>query len=83
METNGSWSFFAPKNRTHVYVGLALNMSAAEQFCVSQGGRLASICSQEEQDEVSNVAGIGWLGGKRKVGTKWEWLDDRTAKYGK
>ena len=31
-------------------------MSAAELFCVNKGGHLASVGSQEEQDELSEVA---------------------------
>ena len=77
VETNGNWSFFAPKNKTLLYKE-KLNASAAEEFCVNQGGHLASVGSEEDQKELDKVAGRKpvWLGGRRKEGgDEWEWLD--------
>ena len=59
VETEGSWHFFAPNNKTHLY-DEKMNMSAAELFCVDQGGHLASVGSQEEQDELKKVS-EGWI----------------------
>ena len=60
-------------------------MSAAEQVCETQGGQLATVGSQWEQDElVRLVGGIAdvWLGGRRKAGgNEWEWLDGRPWTY--
>ena len=84
VETNGNWSFFAPKYETRLYKD-CLDMSGAEQFCVNQGGHLASVGSQWENDEVVKVAGRGnyvWLGGRRRAGAdRWEWLDERGWSY--
>ena len=61
-----------------------MNASAAEEFCVNQGGHLASVGSEEEQDELEKVGGYNdvWLGGRRKTGKDdWEWLDGRPWGY--
>ena len=54
---------------------LDLKMKDAEDFCVSRGGHLASIGSQEDLDEIAEVAGgeFVWLGGTRiaMIGTGW------------
>ena len=79
VETKGNWSFLVPKNKTLLFKQ-RLNTSAAEQFCVNQGGHLASVGSQEGQDELKKVSEgwMVWLGGRRKVGGDgWEWLDSR------
>ena len=61
-----------------------MNHSAAEEYCVSQGGHLASVGSKTEQEEIEQV-GYGtnvWLGGRRvadKAG--WQWLDNRAWVY--
>ena len=84
VETTGNWSFFALENKTHLYKKW-LTMSAAEQFCINQGGHLASVGSQEEQDEVIKVdyRSIILIGGRRKAGEEegWEWLDGRPWTY--
>ena len=69
VEAKGNWSFIAPKNRTLLYKK-NLTAFAAKEFCVNQGGHLASVGSQEEQDELEKVAGdeLVWLGGRRKEG---------------
>ena len=89
VETNGNWSYFAPNNRTHLYE-TKMNMSAAELFCVDQGGHLVSVGSQEEQDDLVNVVeqvlpfDDVWLGGRRTLGgDAWEWLDGRPWSYQK
>ena len=67
----------------------------AESICVSEGGHLVSITSQEEQGKVSDAliahtnllergVTVFWLGGsdKEKEGD-WRWTDGRTWKYKK
>ena len=83
VETKGNWSFLDPTNRIFIYKE-KLNASAAEKFCVNQGGHLASVGSQKEQDEIEKVAGDEdvWLGGRRKErGEGWEWMDSRPWNY--
>ena len=60
----------------------------AEAFCISQGGHLASVTSQQEQDALTNwpndqVEDQGvWLGGRRKSSTgNWTWSDGRPWGY--
>ena len=61
---------------------LDLKMKDAEDFCVSRGGHLASIGSQEDLDEIAEVAGgeFVWLGGTR-VRDDWHWVDGRPWGY--
>ena len=55
VDTKGNWSFLDPTNRTFLYKK-NLTASAAEEFCVNQGGHLASVGSKEEHDELKRVA---------------------------
>ena len=82
VETKGNWSFFAPKNTAHLYKE-NLTASAAEEVCVDHEGHLASVGSQEEQGEIQRLAEDNevWMGGRRKTGDEWEWLDGRAWNY--
>ena len=51
VETKGNWSYFLPKNKTHLYK-MKMNQSAAEGFCAKQGGHLASVESVEKEDSM-------------------------------
>ena len=75
-QIEGEGSLKLQKNRLQLYK-MNLRMPDAEDFCVSRGGHLASVGSQEEQEEMREIAGGKvWLGGKRNLLTKdWHWLD--------
>ena len=63
VEAKGEWSFHN-FNAMHLpEIRLKLNVSAAEQFCINQGGHLASVGSQQEQEELVKVANMRpvWL----------------------
>ena len=68
METKGNWSYFAP-NINMTLSKEKLNASAAEEFCVKHGGHLASVGSQEENNELVGRNEV-WLGGRRKHSCK-------------
>ena len=77
VETNKKRGVFALKN-TKLLHKEKLTASAAEEFCVNQGGHLASVGSQEEENKLESFVGWNyvWLGGRRKEGGEgWEWLD--------
>ena len=84
VNSSGNWSYFAPNNKTLFYQK-NFNMSAAEDYCVSNGGHLASIGSQEENVDLLKAANGSfsiWLGGRRTTGKKgWEWLDGKEWTY--
>ena len=83
VDTKGNWIIFEP-NYNMTLSKEKLNASAAEEFCVNHGGHLASVGSQEEQDELKKVrdGNSVWLGGRRKDGGEgWEWLDGRPWSY--
>ena len=55
-----------------------------QEYCVSQGGHLASVGSEREFEQMKKVAGDYnvWLGGKRTAeGESWQWLDGRDWGY--
>ena len=81
-QIEGEGSLKLQKNRLQLYKK-ELSMQDAEDFCVGRGGHLASVGSQEEQDEIREVAeGKVWLGGKMNPTTKeWHWLDGREWEY--
>ena len=66
-------------------------MSAAEEVCIKQGGHLASVSSQEEQEELTGLIGLDysnlndvyhWLGGKKEKGSgEWHWLNGQQWRY--
>ena len=83
VETNGNWSFTSPGTRLK-YFDEKMNMTSAEEFCVKQGGHLASIGSQRRQEEIEKLArrNIVWLGAKRKTGEEaLNWLDGQKWDY--
>jgi hypothetical protein len=84
VHTEGNWSFMLQENRLQLYNDelKALSSPAAEQFCASRGGHLASVGSQGEQDQIEKAADGKWvwLGAEKKEGD-WHWLDNRTWEY--
>ena len=81
VQTKGGGRVRFQENRLELYP-LDLKMKDAEDFCVSRGGHLASIGSQEDLDEIAEVAGgeFVWLGGTR-VRDDWHWVDGRPWGY--
>ena len=87
VETADEWSF--SWNRTMQLHKKKLNMSDAEDFCISQGKHLASITTEEEEKEMEKLTTSGrfkttvWLGGKwNEVQQFWQWLDGRNWEFG-
>ena len=76
LQTKGRGSVRFQGNRLELYNLTLENMRDAEDFCVSRGGHLASVGSQEDQDEIAQVAEGEpvWLGGMR-IDDEWQWLD--------
>ena len=59
-------------------------LTAAEDFCKSQGGGLASVGSVEENEEVNTAReeNVIWLGGSKKAEDEvWQWLDSTQWTY--
>ena len=80
VETEGSWSFISPENKWQLYKK-NMSWSDAEDYCVREGGHLASVTSQREQDQITKVADGNrvWLGGRRKSREDaWQWSDGRS-----
>ena len=85
VQTEGNWSYRIKETGYQVYDRL-LSMPEAEKFCISQGGHLASVTSQAENNEIANAAsrhsGYVWLGAKRLgITDKMSWLDKREWQY--
>ena len=86
IHTEDKWTFQLHKNRFQVY-NIKLNISDAGDYCVQQGGHLASVESQQEQDEINQVLEGNsdttfWLGGLKKTGgERWQWTDGRQWVY--
>ena len=92
VQSEGEWSFNLNRFQLQKFeYGKGLQMSKAENVCVSQGGHLASVGSQREQDEIFKLIkkndqahqdwmlyDLLWLGGRKKAGEgEWEWLDGK------
>ena len=67
VETQSNWRFSSAGDPKHEK---KLKWASAEELCVHEGGHLASIGSQENQDEITrktdDVNQI-WVGGRRKI----------------
>ena len=90
------WLYSTQDKKMEFYPEEKLTFDRAEQFCVIRGGHLASVASEEENREVSNITsglkdgsgfwGLGapnkdvWLGGKNEDG-QWVWTDQTPWKY--
>ena len=63
-----------------------MNWSEAESVCQREGGHLASVTSEEENQLVKDVADdldhSVWLGGNKVLG-EWTWSDNSTWSYDK
>ena len=64
VQTKGGGRVRFQEKRLELYP-LDLKMKDAEDFCVSRGGHLASIGSQEDLDEIAEVAGGEFVGSVR------------------
>ena len=85
VQTRDSWTFKSAEKSFQFHKAL-MNWNEAENYCVSQRGHLASIASQEQNEEVLNVASkvhamYIWLGGKRKPFEEWFWSDNLTWSF--
>ena len=86
VQTKDEWSFSWDKPLQLYNKKMKLNMTEAENFCVSQGKHLASVTSIEEEKEVGKLMFFGvsnvWLGGKRmSTEDSWQWLDGRKWQF--
>ena len=81
VQTEGNWSYRLKGSGFQVY-DQELGMIAAEEFCIGEGGHLASVTSKKENSKIYNMTNYTyyWLGGKRS-GAKWKWLDGRDWNY--
>ena len=83
FQSQGNWSPISSEDRLQLS-GENLSWSDAENFCASQGGHLASVTSQSEQDEITKLANgnFVWLGRRRKsMVDPWQWSDGRQWGY--
>lgn len=46
----------------------------AENYCLSVGGHLATITSQEEQEFIQGAPGPNWIGARRNPYGGWDWV---------
>ena len=81
IKTQGNWSYGWQEQRLELYK-IKLNMSDAENVCVSLGGHLPSVESRDAQNEMSAMIHSNgnpvWLGGQKKPnGSGWEWMDSK------
>ena len=74
VQTNGKWTY-RRQEKLQLF-RMSLNMSAAEDFCMNQGGHLASVGTAEENEELNRAREENevWLGGNKKA-EDWQWLD--------
>ena len=61
------------------------NWEKAEEYCKKEGGHLASVQSQQENEEVSNFAGGRriWIGGSDQRNKVWKWTDGSAWQFTK
>ena len=78
VESEEEWSYMLQNTSYRMYRnGKSLNMLDAEDFCLTLDSHLASVVSEEEQDNIKQVATKLdiWLGGKERrmdmVGNGW------------
>lgn len=53
----------------------------AENYCLSVGGHLATITSQEEQNFIQGAPGPNWLGARRNPYGGWDWVTGESWGY--
>lgn len=56
-------------------------VAEAFTYCTQNGGHLATITSQEEQDYILGAFGNGYYIGLQKVGNSWEWVTGEPVTY--
>ena len=81
VQTKHHWIYMLAEKRFQLHNNTMMNWHNAEEYCVSQGGHLASIASEEQNHEVFQVTKgkYVWLGGNRKeLGKSWHWSDNST-----
>ena len=87
VQTEGSWSYRFEGKEFQLH-NKNSTMAAAEGFCASQGGHLASVGSSEEHSKVTNslseiaFGSSVWLGGRRDS-AGWKWLDGQAWTFEK
>ena len=88
VETEDDWSY-----RWHrmTFYKDKLNMTDAEELCVSKGQHLASLTSKEMEDQLFSLlppygydggkdTSPVWIGGQKKT-QGWQWLDEELWRY--
>lgn len=75
-----------PQTKTYRIIDQAMSWTDAENYCVQNGGELASITSQEEWDQVQALIradgrGIFWIGGRRDSSGNFTWTDGSTFSF--
>ena len=56
-----------------------MSWSAAEEFCVSKGGHLASVASHSQWQKLKDfmarerISTAPWLGGTKEASREWNW----------
>ena len=71
-----------PKMKYKAYTALK-TWSEAEAHCQAEGGHLASVLSEEEKQQMKEVAGHNdfWLGGRKQHEGTWKWADGASWGY--
>jgi len=68
-----------------LYLGMSIPWEEAREYCISQGGHLATVTSQEEHDFVSTMddgmVHEVWIGGYRDSSFVWYWVTDEEWDY--
>ena len=84
-EAGRKWKYSWQEERFKLYKDKgAMTFTDAEAFCVSQGGHLASIQSEEENAELLKAAGSErvWLGGSDGAEEgRWVWTDGKSWNF--
>jgi len=68
-----------------LYLDISISWEDAREYCISQGGHLATVTSQEEHDFVSTMDYGAfhdvWIGGYRDSSFVWYWVTDEEWDY--
>ena len=68
VQTKHHWIYMLAEKRFQLHNNTMMNWHNAEEYCVSQGGHLASIASEEQNHEVFQVCLVGRK--QKRIGEK-------------